>query len=254
MSVLESIFMGLLQGLTEFLPVSSSGHLILAQKLFGIEVSLFFNVMLHVGTLFAVVVVFRKSIVDCLAHPIKNKKFRYLVVASIPTFALALVAKLFLPEVLDGLLLPVGFALTIVLLVVSKYLYKPRLRFENAGYLPVIVCGVVQGFAVLPGLSRSGSTISTLKLFGVESSDAGEFSFLLSIPVILASALVEGLSAIKTPVDIAWYTILIGIVVAFVSGYVAIKTVMKVLKSDHWLVFAIYLIIPLILSIILLVV
>lgn len=251
MTVLESIFLGLLQGFTEFLPVSSSGHLILAQKLWDIPGNLFFDVMLHVGTLLAVLIAMRKTIWQAIVNW-KNKKLLYLIVASVPTFAIALLIKIFIPETLMAQLLPIGFALTIVLIVLSHYLAKPKLRLDESGIVPIIVTGLTQGIAVLPGLSRSGSTISMMKLFGVNASDSAEFSFLLSIPVILASAVVEIWEVAKTPVDIAWYCVAIGIVSAFLSGLVAVSMVMKAVKKKNWIAYAIYLVVPLVVSLIVL--
>lgn len=248
MTVLQSIFLGLLQGFTEFLPVSSSGHLILAQKLFGIEGNLFFDVMLHVGTLFAVVIALRKSLWQTIRHPVSDNKLLLLVLASVPTFALALLVKLFVPETLMEKLLPVGFTLTIVLIVLSQKLYKPQLRLWQCGFLPAIVTGVAQGIAVFPGLSRSGATISVMKFFGVNASDAAEFSFLLSIPIILASGVVEIWEAVKTGMQISWLTTATGTLAAFFSGLVAVKTVLRTVKNKSWIWFAVYLILPVVLS------
>ena len=251
MTVLQSIFLGLLQGLTEFLPISSSGHLMLAEKLFDVQAGLFFDVMLHLGTLVAVIIALRHSLWETIRPPIASKKLLYLVIASAPTFALALVVKLFVPESVMQLLLPVGFALTMVLIILSDKLSKPRLRLEESGWLPIVITGVTQGIAVFPGLSRSGTTISTMKLFGLNASDAAEFSFLLSIPVILASAAGVGLEALTTPVVIPpWYCTVIGIVAAFVGGLVSVYMVMRAVKTKSWIWFAIYLIIPLALSLI----
>lgn len=253
MTVLQSIFLGLLQGFTEFLPVSSSGHLMLAEKLFDIRAGLFFDVMLHLGTLAAVVIAFRHSLWSVVRHPKSNPKLLFLVIASIPTFALALLVKLFVSESLMQMLLPVGFALTIVLIVLSQYLSKPRLRLDESGWLPIIVTGVTQGVAVFPGLSRSGSTISVMKLFGINASDAAEFSFLLSIPVILAGAAVEIYEAATTALVIPdWYCIVIGVFAAFVSGLVSIYMVMRAVKTKSWIAFAVYLIIPFVVSLIIL--
>lgn len=252
MTILESIFLGLIQGFTEFLPISSSGHLMLAQKLFDIEAGLFFDVMLHVGTLLAVVIVLRKSLWQTIRHPIQDKRFLYLVIASIPTFALALLVKLFVPESVMMIILPIGFALTAVLIVLSEKLAKPRLRLDETSFVPALVTGIAQGFAVFPGLSRSGTTISTMKFFGINASDAAEFSFLLSIPVILASAVVELWEALGTAIAIQWYVIVIGVVAAFVSGLVAVRTVMRAVKNKSWIWFAVYLIVPFVLSLIVL--
>jgi len=252
MTVLQSIFLGLLQGFTEFLPVSSSGHLLLAEKLFNIQAGLFFDVMLHLGTLLAVIISFRHSLWQTIRHPLTDRKFLYLLVASAPTFAIALLVKLFVPEDFLPKILPIGFALTIILIVLSDRLARPRLRLNESGWVSTIVTGIAQGIAVFPGLSRSGSTISTMKLFGINASDAAEFSFLLSIPVILASAAVEGYEAIKTAVITPWYCIVIGIIAAFLSGLVSVYMVMRAVKTKSWIWFAVYLVIPFVVSLIIL--
>lgn len=252
MTVLESLFLGLLQGFTEFLPVSSSGHLMLAQKLFGIEADLFFDVMLHAGTLLAVIIVMRKSLWQTLRHPVADKKFLYLILASIPTFALALIVKLFVEESLMQKLLPVGFAVTIILIVLSDKLAKPKLRLNDSGALPSIITGIAQGIAVFPGLSRSGSTISVMKFFGINSSDAAEFSFLLSVPVISASAAVEIWEAVNSGITVQWLTLSVGVAAAFLSGLVSVTAVMRAVKNNRWIWFAVYLIIPLTVSLIIL--
>ena len=150
MTVLQSMFLGLLQGFAEFLPVSSSGHLMLAEKLFDIEGGLFFDVMLHLGTLLAVIIAMRKSLWQTIRHPLASRKLIYLLVASAPTFVIALLVKLFIPETLMQKLLPIGFALTIVLIVLSDKLSKPRMRLEETGFLPIVITGVTQGIAVFP--------------------------------------------------------------------------------------------------------
>lgn len=250
MTMLESIFLGLLQGFTEFLPISSSGHLMLAQKLFDVNANLFFDVMLHVGTLLAVVIVLRKSLWQTLRHPIADRRFFLLVVASVPTFAIALAVKLLASESLMQKLLPIGFALTMVLIVLSQKLAKPTMRLDQTRWLPALVTGISQGVAVFPGLSRSGTTISVLKFFGVNACDAAEFSFLLSIPVILASAAVETLQTLQTNVQVDWLCVAIGMAAAFVSGLVSIKTVLRAVQGKSWIWFAVYLIVPLTLSLI----
>lgn len=246
MTIIESIFLGLLQGLTEFLPVSSSGHLILAQRLFAIEGNLFFDIVLHMGTLLAVVVVYRNTLRQAIRHPLKDKTVTYVLIASIPTFIIAFIVEFFLPEQLMYDLLPIGFALTIVLLVTSDLLYKKR--STNLSLVAVITTGVVQGLAVFPGLSRSGSTVSTMKLFGVKQSTCATFSFLLSIPVILGATAVETYRYIQSPENIDIVCVIVGVIVAFFSGWVALKTVQRVLKNGKWWLFALYLAIPLTLS------
>lgn len=250
MTFIESLFLGLLQGFTEFLPVSSSGHLMLAQKLFDIEAGLFFDVMLHIGTLAAVLVAMRKSVLQALRHPVADKKLFFVLIGSIPTFVVALLVKIFVPESLMSKLLPVGFAATIALIALSDKLAKPRLRLADTGALPAIVTGLAQGVAVFPGLSRSGTTISVMKFFGINASDAAEFSFLLSVPVILASGAVEIWEASQAAQTVQWGIIAVGIASAFCSGLVSVNVVMRAVKQNRWIWFAVYLTVPLILSLI----
>lgn len=249
MTLLHSIFLALLQGLTEFLPVSSSGHLVLAQKLWNVPSNLFFDVVLHFGTLLAVLVVYRSTIARLLKRPFSNKLLGRLLVASVPTFAIALVVKLFVPEhVLVGLL-PIGFATTIVLIVLAENFNKGTTGVENCSWLAIVATGIVQGIAVFPGLSRSGSTICTMRLFGLDKGQSADFSFLLSIPVILASVVVESWEMATTGSGIVpWYCIVVGVVVSFASGFVALNLVKNSLAQKGWMAFAVYLVVPFALS------
>ena len=157
----------------------------------------------------------------------------------------------FVPEATLNLFLPLGFAATIVLIVLSAKLGKPTLRLQETGLLPIIVTGVVQGIAVCPGLSRSGSTVSTMKLFGVNSTDSAEFSFILSVPVILGAVAVEGYKALKTAaLTVNWLCVGVGVVTAFVSVLIAVYTVMRAVKRGNWIAFAVYLALPLVTSLI----
>lgn len=214
MNVWQSIFFGLIQGFTEFLPVSSSGHLLLVSALTGVECPLFMSVMLHVGTLFAVIIAYRKPLLQILRHPISDKRLLYLVIASIPTFIIAAAVKFFLPEGIDKYILPVGFALTAALLLLSS-LNKNKFSVGEKGVLPLLITGVAQGMACFAGLSRSGATICTMSLFDIKREESGEFSFLLSIPVILAGAAVELIEAFATSAEINWGSVSIGVVAAF---------------------------------------
>ena len=244
--------MGLLQGFTEFLPVSSSGHLLLAEKLFRMPENLFFNLMLHLGSLVAVIFVYRKSIWSLLRHPF-SKKTLYLLLACVPTFVLAFVFRFYLEDLVNGAILPVGFALTAILLVLGEQFGKNKFAADETNAGVPLLTGFVQGLAVLPGLSRSGSTISAMCLCGVRREDAGEFSFLLSIPIILGSALVECLTMSEADwADVAVLPTAAGVICAAVSGYLAIKFVLRLLKTAKMKYFAAYLVIPFLTSLILL--
>ena len=235
--IIKSIFLGILQGLTEFLPVSSSGHLVLAEKLGLGEASLFFNVTLHLGTLGAVFVVYRKKIFDLLKAPKKNKLWLY-VLASVPTAALGLVFKKLLPELLIGKYLPLGFMITAVALAAGELVRNDKitgLTAKNA-----FLTGVAQGLAVFPGISRSGSTITAARLLGMEKTEAADFSFLLSVPVILGSGLLEFYEALSSGAAIQIAPVAAGTAAAFLSGLAALTFMINTVKKHNFWPFAAY--------------
>ncbi|MBO4380684.1 MAG: undecaprenyl-diphosphate phosphatase, partial [Clostridia bacterium] len=226
MDILYCIILGIVQGLSEFLPISSSGHLLLIEKLGVGAPDLFFNVMLHVGTLVAVVVAMRKPIVALVKKPFQ-KTTAMLLVACVPTIIIALIFKLCFPSLLDGKMLGFGFVLTATLLFVGENFKIAENRVLS--YKTSTLTGVLQGIAVLPGVSRSGATISTLTFLGVEKRSAADFYFLLSVPRKLGSAIVETVDIARGDfaLSLPWYNIAIGVVFAFVSGLVAIKFFLK---------------------------
>ena len=179
MDVLYCIILGIVQGLAEFLPVSSSGHLLLLEKLGVGTPDLFFNVALHAGTLVAVIIAMRKRIVELVKKPFQ-KTTACLLVACVPTVVIALLFKHFFPSLLNGEFLGFGFVLTATFLFVGENIKIAQNRVLS--FKTSILTGVLQGIAVLPGVSRSGATISCLTFLGVEKRDAADFSFLLSIP------------------------------------------------------------------------
>lgn len=250
MSMLLAAILGLVQGLSEFLPISSSGHLNLIQALFQVDLEnqLLFNIMLHMGTLFAVLVVFWRDWVDMLRHPMKNPTLLLLIVASLP----ALAAKVLFNDQLDYLethnaLLGVCFLFTGLLLMITQWLSTrenhKRLETGTVGVPHALVMGCMQAVGMLPGISRSGSTIFGGVASRLDRTTAAKFSFMMSMPAIVASFLSEGYSAVKQGAltqtnDIT--AILIGMLVAGVSGYLAIRFMLKIIArvSLNW--FALY--------------
>lgn len=249
MEIWEALVLGIIQGASEFLPISSSGHLLILEKAGVGKQDLFFNVMLHVGTLVAVLIATRKTWWQLLRHPI-NKTNGYLLVACVPTVAIAFLFKLFAPALLDGKLLGCGFVLSACLMYVGENFQmtkSPLLTLKKS-----ILTGVLQGIAVLPGVSRSGATISALTLQGIEKENATTFSFLLSIPIIIGSAAYESLDLIlgKTPLSISPEAVAVGVVAAFLSGLLSIKVFLKFVKKHSLAGFATYtLILGIVLSI-----
>ena len=252
MKVLLAAFLGLIQGLAEFLPISSSGHLNLFQALFqtGFENQLLFNILLHMGTLVAVLVVFWRDWIAMLRHPVKNPTLLLLIIASLP----ALIAKLLLGDQLDYLethngLLGVSFLLTGLLLMLTQWLAtrneQRQLVTDKVGIQHAIAMGCMQVVGMLPGVSRSGSTIFGGVASRLDRESAAKFSFMMSMPAILASFLSEGYDAYKAGAlsqaqsgDII--SVVVGVVVAGLSGYLAIRFMLKIITkiSLNW--FALY--------------
>ena len=239
MKIWEALVLGLVQGASEFLPISSSGHLLLLEKLGIGQENLFFNIMLHVGTLAAVLIALCKKWWHLLCHPI-NKTNGYIILACVPTVVLAFVFKLLAPSLIDGKLLGCGFVLTACLLYAGEN-FKLR-KTALIDTKTSILTGVLQGIAVLPGVSRSGATISAMRLQGVEKEEATTFSFLLSIPIIIGSALYESIDLItgKETLDISPATLVVGVISAFISGLLSIKIFLKLIEKHSMTMFIIY--------------
>lgn len=233
------MILGLVQGASEFLPVSSSGHLLLLEKLgIGCE-SLPFNIAVHLGTLVAVLIAMRKRVWELTRHPLQ-KTTGYILLACVPTVALALIFKFAAPALLDGKLLGFGFVLTAFLLFAGEKL-KPTKTALLSPKISILT-GVLQGIAVLPGVSRSGATVSAMTLCGINRSEAADFSFLLSVPIIIGSALMEGADILRGGItlDIGWLPMLVGVAAAFLSGLAAITFFLKLVKNHSLLPFAAY--------------
>ncbi|MGI6153245.1 MAG: undecaprenyl-diphosphate phosphatase [Christensenellaceae bacterium] len=245
MDIFQSVILGLVQGATEFLPVSSSGHLILMQNVLGVgTVPLLYDVMLHVGTLVAVVIVLWKEIVALLSHPIKNK-LGMLIIATIPAIAMTLISNALFPEgftaVLNGEYLAYGFFATAAVLVISESI-AGRIEARKSVHLKeAVVMGVMQAAAIIPGLSRSGSTISGGLFMGVKRETAAKFAFLMSIPAILGG-LVLGVKDVADNGmgDVTVLPLVIGVIVAFVSGFLAIKFMLSLISKYKLYGFAVY--------------
>ncbi len=253
-AIWKSFLLGTVQGLTEFLPVSSSGHLVLLQRLLGYRLEggsmTFVNVMLHFGTLIAVLVAFRKDIFALFKKPFKPLVM--LVVATVP----AGLVGLFLEDRIDALFagengiayLAICFGLTAALLLLCELVATRRKRQFPLGWRSTVPMGLVQAIAVLPGISRSGSTIAAGTLAGGKTEDVMRFSFLMSIPIILGSVLVGLKGAIfDEPETFSMMGaagivgMIVGIAAAAASGFFAIRVMLKVVGKANYKWFALYL-------------
>ena len=242
MSILVAIILGLVQGLTEFLPVSSSGHLVLLEKIFGVENNvILFDVVLHVATLLAVIIVYRKTILELIKHPL-CEKMQKLVFATIPTCIIALLFKGFFENSFNGELLYLGFMVTAIFLIIAQIVSQKEYQYRNLSYGNSIVIGVFQGLAIMPGISRSGSTITSAIVQGVRREQAAEFSFLLSIPIIFASLVYECFKLTGSTITISTPCFIVAFIVALLAGVFSIKIMLKVVKRAKYWGFSIYLI------------
>jgi len=239
MTIWVAIVLGLVQGLTEFLPVSSSGHLILFQELFGVaNDGLLFEIMLHVATLAAIVIVFRKKIWELIKKPFQPMVY-YLVIATAITCAMFLLLGSFV-DFKSVRILPFMFLITAIILFLTT-LIKPKER--EVGYTTSVVAGFAQGIALIPGISRSGSTIAASLYTGVKRESAAEFAFLMSIPAILASLVYTVIDSPSSVLALEFWPLLFGFITALVSGIFAIKVMLRIIKNVKLYWFSIYLVI-----------
>jgi undecaprenyl-diphosphatase len=248
MSELEAFVLGLLQGLTEFLPVSSSGHLELGKALFGVEAkdTLLFTVVVHGATVLSTIVVFRKDLWKLFTDSLSlewNESVKYnvkLLISMVPVIFLGLFFKEEIEQFFEGRVVFVGSMLLITAtLLVSTYFRKKNTR--NIGYLDGFIIGIAQAFAVLPGISRSGATISTGLLLGNKREAVARFSFLMVlIPIIGANAkdfYDVGLNGME---KIGFLPLAIGFAAAFISGLLACKAMIGIVKKGGLVWFAVY--------------
>ena len=251
MDVFEALILGLIQGLTEYLPVSSSGHLAIGANLFGIEgeENLAFTIAVHVATVLSNLVILWKEVAWLLkgvCEPKMNEEKRYvanILVSMIPIGIVGLFFKDEVEAVFGSGLMVVGccLLLTAALLAFSYYA-KPRPK-ETITPGAALVIGLAQACAVLPGLSRSGSTIATGLLLGIDKARLAQFSFLMVIPPILGEALLDTLKMIKgedVVGDIPLLSLAVGFVAAFVAGCVACRWMINLVKRGKLIGFAIY--------------
>jgi len=252
MNIINAIILGIVQGLTEFLPVSSSGHLVLLQKVFGInEPGLFFDTMLHAGTLTAVFIVLWKDIWAILKKPIQSLS-GYLILATVPAVIAALIFKDKIEDIFKSAqLLGWCFLITAALLVTAELLTK-RARNDNSlkkseqmNWLDALVIGIMQAIAIPPGISRSGATISGALLRKLDRDFAARFSFLLSIPAILGAVVMQAKdlavgSAADTDGGIGTVAVIAGTITAAIVGFFAVKFMLKIIREKSLFGFAIY--------------
>ncbi|MBN2789259.1 MAG: undecaprenyl-diphosphate phosphatase [Candidatus Delongbacteria bacterium] len=261
--VLKSALLGFIQGLTEFLPVSSSGHLAILHKVTGLETesNLFFDILLHLATLIAVVIFYRNTIKDIIKggfYGIKNllkgegvKKsffeskdsrfFVLIIIGSIPTAIIGLTFKDAVEKLADNLFY-VGIALlvTATLLIFFEIKRRAFKKIDQISVLDSIIIGIVQGIAIIPGISRSGSTISTAKFLSIDKETAASYSFLLSLPAIGGAFLLGLKDVMEVEFSVEPFVLGVGFVTALITGYFSLKLLVWMIKKSNMYFFAVY--------------
>ena len=265
MNIFQAIILGIIQGLAEFLPVSSSGHLAIIQNLLNVktDTGMLFDVLLHVGTLTSIFIVFWKDIVkliieffgiigdffkrfkdpDLIVLSSGYRRFVLLIiVSSIPTAIIGYMARDFVDYASSTLLIPgIGLIITSILLFVCDRIGDGRKGIKKISYLNAFEIGMAQGVATLPGISRSGATIAVSLMLGVKKETAVKYSFIMSVPAVLGATLLElkdvSDAAIEVGTAISYF---VGMVVAAVVGYFAIRVMIGVVRRKRYLYFSIY--------------
>ena len=257
MSVFQAFILGLVQGLAEFLPISSSGHLTLLQMLFGIdEAPITLDILLHLGTLIAVFAVYWRRILNMICHPIQSE-LKWLVVATIPAVLTALLLDDWVDAVFSGDYLGFCFIATSFVLLAGESINKLRVKkHKKVTWYDAVIMGCMQAVAIAPGLSRSGCTISGGMASGLSRKRAADFSFLMSIPAILGSAVLSvkdifdeaAVSGLGFGAELSQLVsqmggalpLIAGVVTAAVAGFLAIKFMLFVVRQIGMRWFAIY--------------
>ena len=242
MTLVDAIILGLIQGITEFLPISSSGHLVIAQSLLGLKLpGNIIEVVTHLGTLFSVIIVFRKDIIKYFfdfKNPLTKKYILCLFIGTIPALIIGLSAKSFILLFFESIKM-VSFSLifTGLILFLSR---KRNNKKSKINYKNSLLIGISQALAIIPGISRSGITISTGLLLGMNAKDAARFSFLLAIPAISGAGLITAIDMVDQPVLISFNIMFAALASSFVVGYLSLKWFLRILENGNLHFFGFY--------------
>ena len=241
-TLIEALILAVVQGLTEWLPVSSSGHLVITQKLLELNPPLIFDVMLHLGTLIVVLIVFRNDIIDIIKAVAKRdfkteegKLAFFIVVGSIPIAAIGFVFHDIIESLFSNLL-AVGVALIItgsVLFFSEKRIGKRKMTFLDS-----LLVGLAQGATIIPGISRSGMTVATGLLRKINQATAFRYSFLLAVPAVLGATVMESRDIVMGNIDLA--PLCLGVIISMIVGYGSLKLLHRIVMNEKFHLFAYY--------------
>lgn len=245
MSIIEAVILGIIQGFSEFLPISSSGHLAVGKHFFGIdEGGMTFVIVVHLGTLLPVLLIFRKDIWSILRRPFQ-KLTALLIVGTLPAVVVALFFSDFVETMFTTInVVAVCFIVTGIVLMLSDKISKNTRTMEGMGFKDALLIGCAQGVAVMPGISRSGSTITASLARGLNRESAARFAFLMSIPAILGAAVLEVAHIATGRVMVEELDLIVlgaGFIASALSGYLAINWLLAIVRRAKLKYFSFYL-------------
>jgi undecaprenyl-diphosphatase len=238
MNLFQAITLGFVQGITEFLPVSSSGHLALTQRLFGFtEANIAFDTFLHFGTLLAVIIFFWKDLTK-----LRLKQWLVIAVGTIPAVIAGLLIKDYIESIITSTLLVSGFLIiTGVLNLISDKKLQQENTTKDIGFKTALITGIFQAFAIIPGISRSGSTLFGSLIQKIDRREAFRFSFYLAIPAILGATILQGLDVLEMGLNgVNPYLYLVGASVAFITGVSSLKILKYIIDQAKLEIFGWY--------------
>ena len=246
MSFFEALILGIIQGIAEFIPISSSGHLLLVQRLFGIEENLLtFTIVVHIGTLIPVLIIYFNRISSLIKKPFQTLTL-LLIIGTLPLVFLALFAGDFIDTLFTGDFLGYGFLITAVVLLITDKISSGEKGIKDLSKKDALIVGAFQAAAIIPGISRSGSTILGGIMSGANKKTAANFSFLLSIPAIAGGMTLEIISLIRGEGEsissIFSLYMITGFLASMIAGFFAIKVMLALIVKNKMKYFAYYLI------------
>ena len=245
MTLLQAIILGIIQGTSEFLPVSSSGHLLVFHRIFGItaEDNLTFIIVLNMGSLMPLLFVFRKDVWDLIKNPFQ-KMTGLLIIATIPLIIVTLLFEDFIESMFHGIyFLPVGFIITGVVLLFTDKIKNNNKDIADIRFIDAVIIGCAQAAAVFPGISRSGSTLSATMARGINREDAAKFSFLMSIPTAIGAMVFRFNRILADPVLLEGLNpvnLVAGFLTAAITGYFAINIMLRIVRQAKLKYFSLY--------------
>ena len=235
------LFVAIVQGVTEFLPISSSGHIVLFEKIFGVgDNTVLLSVILHLGTLFSVLWYYRKRLVWLVKKPL-SKEMLHLIVATIPASVFVVLFGNFVEKSFGGGFLWLGFLVSAIMLFVANWVLKKRTTSKPFTWKTALTMGLFQAVAVFPGISRSGSTLCAGLFCEADKEEALDFSFLMSVPIIIASTFFEVVKCNFSTLSTNWLQLIFALAVAFICGLFSIKITTNFTKKIKLSVFGFYL-------------